>query len=186
MCYRLSSVVIAENGDYDIPDQKPPSECHSLRRENLSYDSVQQYVNSLPNSCNRTASMLSLHSLHMTRNRSQENLLKKSNSLHTSFSMEDLLFVGWHHSSALGCYKQWDCNGRRTLPLRNWDCSCMKVCWDSCRLCCKWEKRTNDKSEDSDRGVVTIYRFSTVMKAVNQKIRKIRIGLPASGKIPSF
>ena len=94
VCYRLHSVVIAENGDYDIPDQKLPSDGHSLRRETSSYDSVQQYVNSLPNSFNRTASMLSLHSLHVTRNRSQENLLKKSNSLHTSFSMEDLLFVG--------------------------------------------------------------------------------------------
>ena len=138
VCYRLNSVVIAENGDYDIPDQKLPSDGHSLRRETSSYDSVQQYVNSLPNSCNRTASMLSLHTLHVTRNRSQENLLKKSNSLHTSFSMEDLLFAGWHQSSALGCYELWDCNGRRTLPLRGWDCSCMKVCWDSCRLCLKW------------------------------------------------
>jgi hypothetical protein len=118
VCYRLQSVVIAENGDYDISDEKLPLDGHSLRRENSSYDSVQQYVNSLPNSFNRTASMLSLHSLHMTRNRSQENLLKKSNSLHTSFSMEDLLFVGWHQSSALGYYELWDGNGRRTLPLR--------------------------------------------------------------------
>jgi len=94
VCYRLHSVVIAENGDYDISDQKLPLDGHSLRRENSSCDSVQQYVNSLPNNFNRTASMFSLHSLHMTRNRSQENLLKKSNSLHTSFSMEDLVFVG--------------------------------------------------------------------------------------------
>jgi hypothetical protein len=94
MCYRLTSVVIAENGDYDIPDEKFPSDGQSLLRETSSYDSVQQYVNSLPNGFNRTASMLSLHSLHVTRNRSQENLLKKSNSLHTSFSMEDLVFLG--------------------------------------------------------------------------------------------
>lgn len=186
MCYRLSSVVIAENGEYDIPDQKLPSDCHKLLRETSSYDSVQKYVNSLPNSFNRTSSMLSLHSLHVTKNRSQENLLKKSNSLHTSFSMEDLLFVGWHQSSALGYYELWDCNGRRTLPLRGWDYSCMKVCWDSFRLCFKWEKRIIDKSEDSDRCVVTTYRFSTFMNAVNLRIRKIRIGLPAFGKMPSF
>jgi hypothetical protein len=94
LCYRLNSVIAAENGDYDIQDQKMPSDGHSLRTEASSYDSVQEYVNSLPNSFNRTASMLSLHSLHASRNRSQENLIKKSNSLHTSFSMEDLLFVG--------------------------------------------------------------------------------------------
>jgi hypothetical protein len=167
MCYRLNSVVIAENGDYDIPDQKFPPDCQRLLRETSSYDSVQHYVNSLPNSVNRTASMLSLHSLHVTRNRSQENLLKKSNSLHTSFSMEDLLFLGWHQSSALGYYELWDCNGRHTLRLRGWDGSCMKVC---CRLCFKWEKRIIHKSENSDRGMVIIYRFSIFMKAVNLRI----------------
>lgn len=94
VCYRLHAVVIAENGEYDIHDHKLPLDGHSLRRETPSYDSVQEYVNSLPHTFNRTASMMSLHSLHLTRNRSQENLLKKSSSLRTSFSMEDLLFVG--------------------------------------------------------------------------------------------
>jgi hypothetical protein len=87
-------VVLAESGDYDSHDQKLPSDSSIVRRETASYNSVQEYVNSLPNNSDRTASMLSLHSLHMTRNHSRENLLTKSSSLHTSFSMEDLLFVG--------------------------------------------------------------------------------------------
>jgi hypothetical protein len=87
-------VLLAENEDYDSRDQKLPSDGPSIRRETSSYNSVQEYVNSLPSSFDRTASMLSLHSLHVASNHSQENLFTKSNSLHTSFSMEDLLFVG--------------------------------------------------------------------------------------------
>jgi hypothetical protein len=87
-------MVLAEDGDYDSHDQKLPLDGSSLRREASSYSSVQEYVNSLPNSFDRTASMLSLHSLHVARNPSQENLITKNNSLHTSYSMEDLLFMG--------------------------------------------------------------------------------------------
>ncbi|KDR10283.1 hypothetical protein L798_15650 [Zootermopsis nevadensis] len=90
----LDSVALAENEEYDISDEKMSSDRPSIRREPSSYNSVQEYVNSLPSSFDRTASMISLHSLHVARNHSQENLLAKSNSLHTSFSMEDLLFVG--------------------------------------------------------------------------------------------
>ncbi|XP_069692330.1 uncharacterized protein [Periplaneta americana] len=90
----LDTVVLAENGDCDSHDHKISPDGASIRRETASYTSVQEYVNSLPSSFDRTASMLSLHSLHAARNHSQENLLRKSNSLHTSFSMEDLLFVG--------------------------------------------------------------------------------------------
>ncbi|PNF22565.1 hypothetical protein B7P43_G12852 [Cryptotermes secundus] len=90
----LDSVVLAEDGDCDIHDQKLPLDGSSLRRQVSSYSSVQEYVNSLPGSFDRTASMLSLHSLHAARKPSQENLLTKSNSLHTSYSMENLLFLG--------------------------------------------------------------------------------------------
>jgi hypothetical protein len=91
---RLDSVVLAEDGDCDSHDQKLPLEGCNLRREASSYNSCQEYVNSLPSSFEGAASMLSLHSMHAARNPSQENLFKKSNSLHTSHSMEDLLFLG--------------------------------------------------------------------------------------------
>jgi hypothetical protein len=91
---RLESVVLAEDGDCDGQDQKLASEGCNLRTAASSYSSVQEYVNSLPGSFDGTASMLSLHSIHAARNPSQENLFARSNSLHTSHSMEDLLFLG--------------------------------------------------------------------------------------------
>jgi hypothetical protein len=83
-------VVLSEDGDCEGRDQKAPSESCNLRTGASSYSSVQEYVNSLPGSLDGTASMLSLHSIHAARNPPQENLY----SLHTSHSMEDLLFLG--------------------------------------------------------------------------------------------
>ncbi|KAJ9594543.1 hypothetical protein L9F63_027474 [Diploptera punctata] len=73
----LDTLVLVESGDSESQERKLP-------RDASSYSSVQEYVNSLPNSFERTASMLSLHSMR----RSQDSLLRKT------YSMEDLLFAG--------------------------------------------------------------------------------------------
>ncbi|XP_068084340.1 uncharacterized protein [Anabrus simplex] len=87
------------------PDQSMTKLC-----ESNSYNSVQDYVNSLPSVmndrdfvCDRTPSMLSLHSLDPLRNKFQESMdLKRQNdvnkrrsshNLQAAFSMEDLLFI---------------------------------------------------------------------------------------------